>query len=152
MMQRTSCRDCEPPEMTYLVFDVAHPNNQSSTVKNALQDVVLYLQMHGLPVYRFHADKGEFYNHKFRAWLRDQGIMGTWSEPSVPQSNGHAESTVRWLKDRTRTLLRSAGLPVRLWPVALSAAAAEQRAKGPQLEDESSCPFWGKGTLEKEAV
>ena len=50
--------------MTYLVFDVAHPNNQSSTVKNALQDVVLYLQMHGLPVYRFHADKGEFYNHK----------------------------------------------------------------------------------------
>ena len=32
--------------------------------------------------------------------------------------NGLAESTVRWLKDRTRALLKAAGLPVRLWPVA----------------------------------
>ena len=73
--------DCDPPEMTYLVFGTALPNNQSATVKRALQDVVLYLQMHGLPVYRFHSDKGEFYNHHFRTWLRDQGVYGTWSEP-----------------------------------------------------------------------
>ena len=75
--------DCEPPEMTYLMFGTALANNQSSTVREALQNVVLYLQMHGLPVYRFHSDKGEFYNHQFRTWLRDQGVYGTWSEPSV---------------------------------------------------------------------
>ena len=75
--------DCEPPEMTYLMFGTALANNQSSTVREALQNVVLYLQMHGLPVYRFHSDKGEFYNHQFRGWLRDQGVYGTWSEPSV---------------------------------------------------------------------
>ncbi|CAE7233290.1 RE1 [Symbiodinium sp. CCMP2592] len=75
--------DTMAPEMTYLTFAMGLPNNQSSTVKRGLQDVVLYLQMHGFPVYRFHSDKGEFYNHQLRAWLRDQGILGTWSEPGV---------------------------------------------------------------------
>ncbi|CAE7530861.1 ycf43, partial [Symbiodinium microadriaticum] len=65
--------DCDPPSMTYLTFAVALPNNQAGTVRRALQDILLYLQHHGLPVYRFHADKGEFYNHMLRNWLRDQG-------------------------------------------------------------------------------
>ena len=121
--------DCIPPECTYLTFAVALPNNQSRTIRGGLQDIVLYLKMHGLPVYRFHADKGEFYNHSFRAWLREQGVVGTWSEPSMPQSNGHAESTVKWIKGRTRTLLQASELPVRLWPVAAATAAAEQRAR-----------------------
>ena len=114
--------DCVPPECTYLTFAVALPNNQSRTIRGGLQDIVLYIQMHGLPVYRFHADKGEFYNHLFRAWLREQGVVGTWSEPSMPQSNGHAESTVKWIKGRARTLLQAAKLPVKLWPVAAATA------------------------------
>eukprot|EP00439_Symbiodinium_sp_Y106_P026580 s3624_g3.t1 len=143
--------DCEPPEMTYLVFGAALPNNQAATVRRALQDVVLYLQMHGLPVYRFHSDKGEFYNHQFRNWLRDQGVYGTWSEPSVPQSNGHAESTVRWLKDRTRTFLRAAGLPTRLWPVAAAMAAAEQRAKVLNWKSSLVAPFGAPVHIKKKA-
>ncbi|CAE7233212.1 ycf43, partial [Symbiodinium sp. CCMP2456] len=83
--------DCEAPEMTHLVFATALPNNQAATVKRGIQDMVLYLQNHGFPVYRFHADKGEFYNHGFRNWLRDQGVYGTWSEPSVPQGNGRLD-------------------------------------------------------------
>ncbi|CAE7875432.1 unnamed protein product [Symbiodinium sp. KB8] len=39
--------DCTPPEMTYLTFAVGLPNNQSATIKYALQDVVLYLNYHG---------------------------------------------------------------------------------------------------------
>ena len=70
--------DCAAPEMTYLTFAVGLPNNQSATIKHALQDVVLYLDSHGLPVYRFHADKGEFFNNHFRSWLRERGILGTW--------------------------------------------------------------------------
>ena len=96
--------DCVPAEMTYLTFAVGLPNNQSATIKYALQDVVLYLDSHGLPVY-------------------------PWSEPGIPQTNAHAESTVRWIKDRARTLLRGASFPVKLWPVAAAAAAAQQRAK-----------------------
>ncbi|OLQ05641.1 Retrovirus-related Pol polyprotein from transposon TNT 1-94 [Symbiodinium microadriaticum] len=133
--------DCVRPEFTYLTFAAALPNNQSSTVKRAIQDVVLYLQMHGLPVYRFHADRGEFYNHRFRDWLREQGVYATWSEPSVPQENGHAESTVRWIKDRTRTLLRASGLPLKLWPAAALAAAASQRAKVLGWQSRLVAPF-----------
>ncbi|CAE7691320.1 GIP [Symbiodinium sp. CCMP2592] len=98
-------------------------------VKAALQDVTLYLEAHGLPVYRLHADKGETYNHTIRSWLRDQGIRATWSEPGVPQGNGQAETSVRWIKDRARTLLMASGLPVRLWPTAVEAATACQRAR-----------------------
>ena len=133
--------DCIPPECTYLTFAAALPNNQSRTIRGALQDIILYLMMHGLPVYRFHADKGEFYNHLFRTWLREQGVVGTWSEPSMPQSNGHAESTVKWIKGRTRTLLMSAKLPVRLWPVAAAYAAAEQRASVLGWQSSLAAPF-----------
>ncbi|CAE7334978.1 GIP [Symbiodinium sp. CCMP2592] len=121
--------DCEAPEMTHLLFARALPNNGTMAVKAALQDVTLYLEAHGLPVYRLHADKGETYNHMIRSWLRDQGIRATWSEPGVPQGNGQAETSVRWIKDRARTLLTASGLPVRLWPTAVEAATAAQRAK-----------------------
>ena len=47
----------------------------------------------------------------------------------VPQGNGHAESMVRWAKDRVRSLLFGAQLPLRLWPMAIETATAQQRAK-----------------------
>eukprot|EP00439_Symbiodinium_sp_Y106_P022018 s3672_g2.t1 len=103
--------------------------NGSGLVKAAIQDVVLYLQARGLPVYRLHSDKGEVYCHSIRSWLRDQGIRATFSEPGIPQGNGAAETTVRWLKDRARTMLIGARLPTRLWPTAVEAAAAQQRSK-----------------------
>ena len=143
--------DCIPPECTYLTFATALPNNQSRTIRSGLQDIILYLQMHGLPVYRFHADKGEFYNHLFRAWLREQGVVGTWSEPSMPQSNGHAESTVKWVKGRARTLLQAAKLPVRLWPVAAATAATEQRARVLGWRSCLAAPFGATVHLRKKA-
>ena len=143
--------DCVAPECTYLTFAVALPNNQSRTIRGGLQDIILYLKMHGLPVYRFHADKGEFYNHLFRAWLREQGVVGTWSEPSMPQSNGHAESTVKWIKGRARTLLQAAKLPVRLWPVAAATAAAEQRARVLGWRSCLAAPFGATVHLRKKA-
>ncbi|CAE7767389.1 ycf43, partial [Symbiodinium sp. CCMP2456] len=143
--------DCKPPEMTFLTFAIALSNNQSGTVKRGIQDMVLYLQSHVFPIYRFHADKGEFYNHGFRNWLRDQGIDGTWSEPGVPQGNGQAESTVRWIKDRTRTLLRASGLPLRLWPTAAATAAAEQRAKVLGWKSCLAAPYGAPVHLRKKA-
>ena len=121
--------DCEAPERTQLLFARALPNNTTASVKGVLQDVVLYLEAHGLPVYRLHADKGETYNHSIRGWLRDKGIRATWSEPGVPPSNGQAEAVVRWVKDRARTLLTSSRLPTRLWPTAVEAATSTQRAR-----------------------
>ena len=126
---RTVIQDCEAPESTYLLFARPLAANGSGLVKSAIQDVVLYLQARGLPVYRLHSDKGEVYCHSIRSWLRDQGIRATFSEPGIPQGNGAAEATVRWLKDRARTMLIGAKLPTRLWTTAVEAAAAQQRSK-----------------------
>ncbi|CAE7947469.1 unnamed protein product [Symbiodinium sp. KB8] len=143
--------DCLPPELTYLTFGVGLPNNQAGTVKKALQDAVLYLQMHGFPIYRFHADKGEFFNHGLRNWLREQGVYATWSEVGIPQGNGRAENTVRWLKDRIRTLLVGAKLPTRLWPVAAAAAAAQQRARVLNWRTCLAAPFGATVYLKRKA-
>ncbi|CAE7228157.1 unnamed protein product, partial [Symbiodinium sp. CCMP2456] len=59
-------QDCVAPASTYLLFAKALPSNGSAVVKAAMQDVILYLQAHGLPIYRLHADKGETYNHSVR--------------------------------------------------------------------------------------
>ncbi|CAE7616380.1 TY5A [Symbiodinium sp. CCMP2592] len=142
---------CKPPEMTYLTFGVGLVNNQAKTIKTAVQDIVLYLEMHGFQIYRFHSDKGEFFNHQFRSWLRDQAIYGTWSEPGVPQSNGQAESTVRWVKDRARTFLQASSLPTRLWPTAVAAATAEQRAKVLGWKSYLAAPYGAPVVLKKKA-
>ena len=142
--------DCEAPEMSYLVFSTALPDNKNATIRAALQDVVLYIASLGMPVMRFHADRGEFFSTHFRAWLRNQGIRATWSEPGVPQSNGMAERTVRWIKDRARTLLRGGGLPLELWPAAVeTAAAAEQRAKVLGWRSKLMAPFGSRVHLKK---
>ncbi|CAE7843057.1 unnamed protein product, partial [Symbiodinium sp. KB8] len=143
--------DCKPPELTFLIFAVGVENNQSSTVKRALQDIVLYLEMHSFPIYRFHSDKGEFFNHSLRSWLRDHSIYATYSEPGIPQGNGHAEGAVRWTKDRVRTLLRSSSLPTRLWPAAAAAAAAQQRAKVLGWSSFLAAPFGADVHLKRKA-
>ena len=143
--------DCKPPELTFLIFAVGLENNQSATVRRALQDIVLYLQMHSFPIYRFHSDKGEFFNHSLRSWLRDHSIYATWSEPGIPQGNGHAEGAVRWTKDRVRTLLRSSSLPTKLWPVAAAAAAAQQRAKVLGWRSHLAAPFGATVHLKRKA-
>ncbi|CAE7373607.1 GIP [Symbiodinium sp. CCMP2592] len=90
--------DCEPPESTVLMFAKALKTNAGTEVKSAIQDIVLYLDAHGLPTYRFHADRGECFSHSIRGWLRDRHIKASWSEAGVPQGNGRAEAAVRWVK------------------------------------------------------
>ncbi|CAE7325391.1 unnamed protein product [Symbiodinium sp. KB8] len=133
--------DCEAPESTFLLFARPIPTNTTNYVKAVLQDIVLYLNAHGLPIYRLHSDKGETFNHAIRNWLREQAIRATWSEPGVPQGNGGAESTVRWVKDRARTLLIGAGLPTELWTAAIEAATTIQRSKILAWNQKMLAPF-----------
>ncbi|CAE7364368.1 unnamed protein product, partial [Symbiodinium microadriaticum] len=115
--------DCEAPESTFLLFARPIPANTTNYVKGVLQDIVLYLNAHGLN------------------WLREQSIRATWSEPGVPQGNGGAESTVRWVKDRARTLLIGAGLPTELWTAAIEAATTIQRSKVLAWDQKMLAPF-----------
>ena len=139
--QQVPFPDCEPPESTFLLFARPIPTNTTTYVKAVLQDIVLYLNAHGLPIYRLHSDKGETFNHAIRNWLREQAIRATWSEPGVPQGNGGAESTVRWVKDRARTLLIGAGLPTELWTAAIEAATTIQRSKVLAWDQKMLAPF-----------
>ncbi|OLQ02805.1 Retrovirus-related Pol polyprotein from transposon TNT 1-94 [Symbiodinium microadriaticum] len=134
-------QDCEAPEATVLIFARALKDNTAQSIKAAIQDIVLYLESHGLHVYRHHADHGETFNHTIRSWFRDKGIRATWAEAGIPQGNGRAESAVRWIKDRARTLLMSARLPSRLWPTAIEAAAAAQRAQVLQWRSKMAAPY-----------
>ncbi|CAE7622475.1 unnamed protein product [Symbiodinium sp. CCMP2592] len=134
-------QDCGEPLTTSLLFARGVKDNLSSTIKAVIQDIILYLEAHGLPVYRLHADKGETFNHSVRSWLRDRGVRATWSEPGVPKGNGSAEATVRWVKDRARTLLLGARMPTRLWALAAEAATAMQRAKVLSWRSRMMAPF-----------
>ena len=143
--------DCEPPEAVVLLFAKALKDNSAVSVKRALQDIVLYLESFGLPVYRLHSDHGETFNHTIRSWLRDRGIRATWSEPGVPQGNGRAEAAVRWVKDQTRTLLMSSKLPTRLWPTAAEAAVAAQRARTLGLNSKLAAPYGSTVLIKQKA-
>ncbi|CAE6952631.1 Papst2 [Symbiodinium sp. CCMP2592] len=141
--------DCEPPESTVLMFAKALKTNAGTEVKSAIQDIVLYLDAHGLPTYRFHADRGECFSHSIRGWLRDRHIKASWSEAGVPQGNGRAEAAVRWVKDRTRTLLLGSSLPTTLWPTAAETAVAQQRARVLGWKSKLIAPY-GAAVLVKE--
>ncbi|CAE7780733.1 unnamed protein product, partial [Symbiodinium sp. CCMP2456] len=143
--------DCEAPKTTYLLFARALPSNTTASVKGALQDVILYLGAHGLPVYRLHSDKGETYSHSMRNWLKEQGIRATYSEAGIPQGNGRVENAVRWVKDRSRSLLLGAGLPTRLWPTAIEAATAMQRSKVLGWKQKMLAPYGARVHIKQKA-
>ena len=108
-----------PPEMSSLVWAVGLADNKSGTILEAFQDISSYCKSLNLPILRFHSDKSmEFYSHSTRRWLKGQGLRMTSSEGGVPETNGEAERTVRWVKQCARVLLHGARLPPDLWPYA----------------------------------
>ena len=120
----------EPVESERLMFCVPLCDNKSPSVLQGLQQVVLYLRSLNLPVFRLHTDRSrEFMNKVGTRWLLSQAIRLTTTEGDEPQQNGTAERASRWLKSRCRTNLRAAGFPPEHWPVAMRAAAAQQRSE-----------------------
>ena len=142
--------DTKPPESTYLVFATPLVSGTSAEILEALQDILTYLRHHNLPVLRHHSDKASaFQGRMIRSYLKNQSIRVTTSEPGVPQSNGSVEQTVRWVKQRTRTLLGASGLPKKLWPQAAAAAAAMQRADVLGFMTKLMAPFGAKVMVKK---
>ena len=134
--------DLQGPDLVNLIFAVAIPDNKGATVLEAIQDVVLYCSSLNIPILRFHCDRGmEFYARSTRQWLKYHGIRFTTSEGGLHQQNGVVENAVRYVKQRARTLLFGAKLPQRLWPQAVSLAAASQRATVLGMETRLVAPF-----------
>ena len=70
----------------------------------------------------------------------------TASEAGVHQT---LPSTIRWLKQRARALLLSAGLPQHLWPSAMSTAASMQRSNVLGFEPKLAAPYGAKVLVRK---
>ncbi|CAE7344119.1 unnamed protein product [Symbiodinium sp. KB8] len=142
--------DLAPPALVNLVFATGITDDKAATVLEAIQDVVLYCQAMNIPVLRFHSDRGmEFRAKATQQWLKGQGIRVTTSEAGVHQTNGAAESTVRWIKQRARTLLLSAGLPQHLWSTAITTAATMQRSDVLGFEPLLAAPYGSKVMVRK---
>ena len=142
--------DLAPPELVNLIFATGIRDDKAATVLEAIQDVVLYCQALNIPILRFHSDRGmEYQARATKQWLKGQGIRVTTSEAGVHQTNGAAEATVRWIKQRARTLLLSAGLPQHLWPTAVTTAATLQRGDVLGFEPVLAAPYGSKVMVRK---
>ena len=142
--------DMTGPDLVNLVFATAIPDNKSSTVLAAIQDVILYCSALSIPVLRFHCDRGmEFYAKATRQWLKYHGIRFTTSEGGLHQQNGVVENAVKYIKQRARTLLHGAKLPQRLWPQAVAMAVAAQRATALGYETKLAAPFGARVLVRK---
>ena len=142
--------DLAPPPLVNLIFATGIRDDKAATVLEAIQDVVLYCQALNIPILRFHSDRGmEFQARASKQWLKGQGIRVTTSEAGVHQTNGAAEATVRWIKQRARTLMLAAGVPQHLWPTAVSAAATMQRSDVLGFEPLLAAPYGAKVMVRK---
>ncbi|CAE7035334.1 unnamed protein product [Symbiodinium sp. CCMP2592] len=147
------CRpDCEAPESTVLMFARALKSNAGVDVKAAIQDIVLYLDSHGLPVYRFHADRGECFSHNIRGWLRDRHIKATWSEAGTPPrkraSRGSSTMDQRSNKDSVAGKLATYFFVAYGGGVSSSPPASQ----GVWVEVQAHGPIWSTGLGEREGV
>ena len=125
-----------------LHFAVPLRTRTSGEVLKAVRRMYVLLRRDGLVLNRIHSDRArEFTSPPLREWAAARDIFVTTSESLTPQQNGRAESAVRCLKQRARTLLRAASLPRSQWPAAMTFAAEYQRRAALGMLADTSPPF-----------
>ena len=113
----------------YQVMYVASPVRSRTTkdVLAAVQDLYLRLKAQGCPVVRVHSDRArQLRCEPLKRWLNARGRYTTYTEGQSPQSNGRAESAVRYVKSHVKRLLTMASLDASMWPMALQYAVWSQ--------------------------
>ena len=125
-----------------LHFAVPLKTRASEEVLKAVRRMYVLLRRDGLVLNRIHSDRArEFTSPPIREWAAARDIFVTTSESLTPQQNGRAESVVRCLKQRAKTLLRAASFPRSLWPAAMTFAAEYQRRAALGILADASPPF-----------
>ena len=116
----------------------------ASEVTAAVQQIVLRLKAEGLRVSRIHADRArELRVESIKRWALERGIFCTFTEGQAPQSNGRAESAVKWVKSSVKKLLSAADLPKETWAVAAH-YATQDRMERMLRRSSSMLPFGTK--------
>ena len=110
-----------------------------------VQETILGLRKEGLRVNQIHTDRArELLNKQVRQWLSKEGITRTATAGIDPAANGSAESAVKWVKGRIRTLLYTSGAPAKMWPAAAQLATVRQMRERLPVGDPRLPPFWSK--------
>ena len=93
-------------------------------VLTAWQELVLQMSKVNVPINAIHSDRArEFKTAQLRTWLADQQISHTRTSGSEAAGNSTAQPGVKWLKARTRALLKAAEAAPTDWPMAAAHAA-----------------------------
>ena len=84
---------------------------------------ILVEKQTGKKIKTFRSDNGgEYCSGIFRDFLKEQGIVHQFTIAYTPEQNGIAERANRTLEEKTRALLKEAGLPDEFWGEALLTA------------------------------
>ena len=128
-------------------------SRKEKVVTNVVAAMYARLRALGVPVYQLRADRAkEFTSSTFRHWTAMRGINLVLAPGDEPTVNSFVDTEIGILKNATRTLLLSAGLDQKFWPLALR-HAGEQRLRGQLryfgLRYPRLLPFGCKGVARK---
>ena len=120
-------------EIRHLTLLEPLENRRATNLVQAVARMTTKLKYLGLPVRRLHSDRaGELTSTQLRRWCEERGIYRTYTDGDGWKSNGRVESEIAVLKRGIKTLLDSAGLDVKFWPLA---------ARHYMQSDDGGCSF-----------
>ena len=86
---------------------------------------------------------GEYTSDEFKNFCKEEGIKRQFTVPYTPQQNGVAERMNRTLLDRTRAMLRTAGLAKSFWAEAVKTACyVVNRSPSTAIELKTPMELW----------
>ena len=100
---------------------------RSRTVKDVIHAVALmYTRFKSLniPINRIHTDRAkEFLSKEFRQWVLARDVRQSTTAGDEAATNGRVESELGVIRGEARSLLKSSGLAMSYWPMAVRAAS-----------------------------
>ncbi len=104
----------------YSQYTTTYLLERKSDLKGVLRKYLKLMKTRGTPVHRLRSDNGgEYAGHQTIELLEEHGVKWEPTAPYNPSQNGVAERCFRTLFERTRAILTSAKLPIRLWGEAI---------------------------------
>ena len=104
----------------YSQYTTTYLIDRKSDLKGVLRDYLNLMKNRGTSVHRLRSDNGGKYaDHHTIDLLKEHGVKWEPTASYNPSQNGVAERCFRTLFERTRAILSSANLPIRLWGKAI---------------------------------
>ena len=90
---------------------------------------------------------GEFVNKRMNEFCKEKGIQRQLTMPYTPEQNGVSERMNRTIMNKTRSMLKTSGLPQRYWAEACGTAVyLINRTPSTSLENKTPYEVWNNDT------